>query len=132
MTSRVAKPAARWIGALWLVLAIAGWFDTPLIGRHGLVSADRAMSVGHGVLGLYLLVMSLAGETTCAFALYSAAATCISFAAYVLWQLGSYNGIQLFNTTYATTSNEYLHLGLGVTMAVFAKMNTASKQLFKE
>ncbi len=38
--------------------------------------------------------MSLAGETTCAFALYSAAATCISFAAYVLWQLGSYNGIQ--------------------------------------
>ncbi len=132
MTSRVAKPAARWIGVLWILLAIAGWYDSPVVGRHGIVGADRAMSVGHGIMGLYLVVMSLAGETTCAFALYSAAATCISFAAYVLWQLGSYNGIQLFGTTYATASNEYLHLGLGLTMAVCAKMNTASKQLFKE
>jgi hypothetical protein len=132
MTSRVAKPAARWIGVLWLALAVAGWFDSPVIGRHGLIGADQAMSIGHGVLGLYLLAMSLAGETTCAFALYSAAAACVTFAAYVLWQLGQYDSLQLFNTTYATTTNEYLHLGMGLAMAVFGKLNTASKQLFRE
>jgi hypothetical protein len=115
-----------------IFLAIAGWFDSPVIGRHGLIGADQAMSVGHGVLGLYLLVMSLAGETTCAFALYSAAAACVTFAAYVLWQLGQYDSLQLFDTTFATAANEYLHLGMGLAMAVFGKLNTASKQLFRE
>lgn len=132
MTARIAKPAARWIGVFCLVLAIAGWFDSPVIGHHGLIGADQSMSVAHGVLGLFLLAMSLGGESTCAFALYASAAACISFGAYVLWQLGNYDSLQLFGTTFVTRSGEYLHLAMGVTMAIFGKMNTARSQLFKE
>jgi hypothetical protein len=132
VTSRVAKPAARWLGVLWLALAVAGWFDSPLIGRHGFIVADQTMSVAHAIVGLYLLVMSLSGESTCAFALYSSAGACITFAAYVLWQLGSYDSLKLFNAAYATRSNAYLQVALGVTMAIFGKLNTARSQLFRE
>lgn len=132
MTSRVAKPAARWIGVLWLALAVAGWLNGPVIGQHGWIVTDRGMSVAHAVLGVYLLLMSLSGESTCAFALYSSAAACVSFAAYALYDMGSAPAVQLFDLTFASTSSEYLHLFLGITMAVFAKMNTARKQLFRE
>jgi len=132
LTPRVAKPAALWIGVLLLALAVAGWFGGPVIGPHGFIAADRAMAVGHGILGLYLLAMSLSGESTCAFALYSAAGVCVLFAAYGLFEFSGRDGAVLFNVTYATTSSEYFHLGLGLTMAILAKLNTARKQLFRE
>lgn len=132
MTSRVAKPAARWIGVLWLALAIAGWFDSPVVGRHGFIGADQPMSLAHAVLGLYLLATSFSGESSCAIALYTAAAACVSFAAYAVFQLGQYDGVLLFNTTFASASNEYLHLALGFTMAALGKFNTSSKQLLRE
>lgn len=66
MTLRVAKPGARLVGILWLALTLAGWFDSPVVGRDGLLGVDRANECGSRYCGLYPLAMSLAGETTCA------------------------------------------------------------------
>lgn len=132
MTPRVAKPAARWIGVFWIILAVGASFPNPLVGKGSLIGADAGISAGHGVLGLFLLLMSFTGESTCAFALYAGCATCLTFAGYVLWQLGSYDSLQLFSGVFATRSAEYLHLAAGVTMGIFGKLNTARNQLFKE
>jgi hypothetical protein len=132
MVSRVAKPACRWIGVLLLAVAAAGWMDGPVVGRHGWIGADEAMSIGHAGLGLFLLLMSFGGESMCAFALYASAAISVSFAGYVLYAMGSYDNLRMFDSASMFRSGEYFHLALGLTMAVFGKMNTARKQLFRE
>ena len=132
MVKRIAKPACRWIGTFLLALAVAGWLDTPLIGKHGMIGADEGLSIGHAVIGAFLLVMSMGGESLCAFALYSVGAICIVFAASVLYQLGSYDSLRMFDSFFATRSAEYFHIVLGITVAIFGKMNTARQQLFRE
>ena len=132
MVSRISKPACRWIGILLLAVAAAGWMDGPVVGRHGWIGADEAMSMAHACLGVFLLLMSFGGESTCAFALYAASVIIVSFAGYALYQMGSYDNLRMFDAAYAWRSGEYFHLALGLTMAVCGKMNTARKQLWRE
>ena len=131
MVSRVAKPACRWIGVLFLVIALAGWMDTPLVGKRGVIAADEALSIGHACVGAFLLVMSFGGESVCAFALYATGFACIGFGAYVLYGMGSYDSIRM-GPSMLSRSGEYLHVALGAVMPVFGKMNTARQQLFRE
>ena len=78
-----------------LAVAVAGWFDGPVIGRHGLIGADQVMSIGHAIMGVLLLMASFSGESTCAFALYAAGTASVLFAAYGLYELGAYDSIHL-------------------------------------
>jgi hypothetical protein len=132
MASRVAKPACRWIGALFLALALAGYLDSPVIGQHGFIAADAGLSAVHAVVGVFLIVFSFAGESSCAFALYVGALALGVFAGYALYQLGSYDVVKLLDSLHATRSAAYFQLVLCVVMVVFGKLNTASKQLFRE
>ena len=131
MTSRVARPASRYLGILLLLAALAGWLDTPVFGTHGAIAVDEAMNLAHACLGLFLLAMSFGGESTCAFALYFAGLALIGFGSYALYDMGSYNNVRI-GPTMASRSNEYFHIALGLTMPVFAKLNTARQQLFRE
>ena len=46
--------------------------------------------------------------------------------------MGSYDNFRMFDSSLLQRSGEYFHLALGLTMAVFGKLNTARKQLFRE
>ena len=132
MASRVAKPACRWIGAMFLALALAGLIDGPAIGRHGYIVADMGLSAVHGAIGLFLLGFSFGGESTAAFGLYAAATVCFIFAAFALYDLGPYDTVKLTDSLSFSRSAAYLHLLSAFLMAVFGKMNTAKQQLFRE
>ena len=132
MVNRVAKPSARWIGAFLILIGILGYLDVPGVGRHGVVEVDSTMSLFHGCVGLILVALSFGGETLCAFSLYMVGGLFVTLAGYVLYQLGSYNSLKLFDLTFATRSAAYLQIALGLTAAVLGKMNTARQQLFRE
>ena len=131
MVSRIAKPACRWLGLLLLAAGAAGWLDGPVVGSHGWIGADETMSIAHASLGLFLLLMSFGGESTCAFAPYAGGLISILFAAYVLYDMGSYDSMRL-GTGIILRTGEYFHLALGFIMLVCGKMNTARQQLFRE
>ena len=89
------------------------------------------MSIGHAIVGILLLVASFSGESTCAFALYVAGTVSVLFASYGLYELGSYDSVNL-GPGVLLRSGEYFHIALGLTMLLFGKLNTARKQLFHE
>ena len=132
MPSRVARPACRVIGAIFLALAIAGFMDGPIVGEHGFIVADTTMSALHGALGLFLLATSFAGESVCAFSLYASAGVCLVLGAFALYNLGSNDLVKLYDLPTLTRSAAYFQLVAAVVMAISGKMNTASKQLFRE
>jgi hypothetical protein len=132
MTSRVAKPACRWVGAMFLALALAGLIDGPAIGRHGFIVTDAGLNILHAMLGLFLLGFSFGGESTAAFGLYASAAVCFIFAAFALYDLGSYDVVKISDDLALTRSAAYMHLVSAFIMSILGKMNTASKQLFRE
>jgi hypothetical protein len=132
MVSRVAKPGCRWIGAFFLLLAVLGYFDGPVIGRHGMVAVDAGLSTIHALIGLVLIGFSFGGESMCAFGLYITAGTLVAFAAGALYSMGTYDSARLIDALTCTRSAAYFHLAAAVILGITGKMNTASKQLFRE
>ena len=103
-----------------------------MIGRHGIVGVDAGLNVIHGIVGLILIGFSFGGESMCAFGLYVTAGTLVAFAAGALLSMGSFDSARLIDALLCTRSAAYFHLATAVIMGITGKMNTASKQLFRE
>ncbi len=55
MENRVAKPAARFVGAFLLVMALLGLINNPLIGQDVMRAADTPMIIAYALAGAALL-----------------------------------------------------------------------------
>ena len=132
MDNRVAKPAARFIGAFLLVMALLGLINNPLIGQDGMIAADTPMIIAYALAGAALLGTSFSGESTCAFALYAVAAFSALLGSYALYMMGSYNNVKILDLLVASRSGSYFEIAIALICATCGKMNTASQQLFHE
>ena len=130
MAPKVATQASRWIGLFFVLIGLLGFAANPIIGPSAAIEADMGQNIAHLAIGAYLFGISFMGEGAAAFTLYIAASICLFFAALAYQELGSYSRGMLWNTLWANRAGCYFHGCMALVLALFGKMNTASKQLF--
>lgn len=133
MTPRIAATSALVLGGIFILLGTLGFVTNPMIGRQAFLLTDTIQDITHICLGLMLVISGLTGESTATFGLYMVGFLSICYGAVGLYQLGSFSVGYLGNTGMQVSSpNCWFHIALAVVLLVCGKMNTSSKQLFRE
>ena len=133
MAPRIAATSALVLGGILILLGTLGFVTNPMVGRQAFILTDSIQDSTHICLGLMLIISGFTGESTATFGLYMAGFLSICFGVIGLYQLGSFSVGYLGNTGLELSSaNCWFHIALAAVLLVCGKMNTSSKQLFRE
>ena len=133
MTPRIAATSALVLGGILILLGTLGFVTNPMVGRQAFILTDSVQDITHICLGLMLIISGFTGESTATFGLYMVGFLSACYGAMGLYQLGSFSVGYLGNTGLQVSSvNCWFHIALAGVLLVCGKMNTSSKQLFRE